>query len=906
VKFPPPPLGNFFVDEALTMNDGAAPVSAAGLASIAGLAKEVAKQLLSQTLPTGEQPRNEADTDDLACIAPKPDEPLDSIARVLTMLSAAPSTVHESACKQLSDAATEDPSADKLRSAAMAVREGSLHNQITPKMFEGPFYEVRTSGSTAAVAVASVELDNQARLVGLRAVGAGQGGAVMVASLATIRLPARAGDIGHTDPAVAPLGAELERRHAGGDLCGIFVRGTAGSVGNGADGAHGANAHAVAWTVLCARETIARAALKSLFCAAAHAHSSGARARLEQEWAARAPEDAARRQQRQQQQQQAPAADIGGELNCLDLLAKLPHGVRPPHTNAPRKAKLDSLGAFSGGDSSADYLYTYWKDAAVFHLAKTMPDPDTLFRHGNVCPARRAELEANWPLVNLLVQRYLNMKARPIKTLCGLLYRRKGSGGGRDMTALHLQSKKRGQNLKFSPELGARDLLGALHLEERVFWAIHDRGVRSKQGRIVTTVEAGLWTLLFHMKYDIRGMSNVKDGWTDITPAEDADWPQQCRVGEVNLYKYHGVAKDGENAKAHVVLWVNGLGNGGAGDIGAFWALCVLCRAAPASFSHARPPACLQRAPRAPPPSSRPPAPPNPRSISTDLTQHERFQSARACLHAVLDSDSDTLRTSTVSLAGHSLGGAIAIKLAELEGLHADAFNPAPLLASTKAGTAAAVVLGRLFSSFAPFVRATYGFVRRHFLADRQVSAWDVALPSSGRLGSFADEAYDYMSSKLTCAHFDGARGGTATVHHLLGDPASGCYLRSELGVEVLRYPNLGEHTSWASDSVEGYSLRGAHQNHLTIAMFPPVADRPAAVVNMADLQLTELDGPARTSQTVTLADAVKATSAYVVHNADGDFGILHRWISGMEFSEAKTVSAKRAAWSLARNAMFT
>jgi hypothetical protein len=218
--------------------------------------------------------------------------------------------------------------------------------------------------------------------------------------------------------------------------------------------------------------------------------------------------------------------------------------------------------------------------------------------------------------------------------------------------------------------------------------------------------------------------------------------------------------------------------------------------------------------------------------------------------------------------------------------------------------------LGRLFSSFAPFVRATYGFVRRHFLADRQVSAWDVALPSSGRLGSFVDEAYDYMSSKLTCAHFDGARGGTATVHHLLGDPASGCYLRSELGVEVLRYPNLGEHTSWASNSVEGYSLSGAHQNHLTIAMFPPVKPvkgKPAAGVNMADLQLTELNGPARTSQTVTLADAVKATSAYVVHTYDGDFGSLHKWISAWELSEAKTVnSVKRAAWSLARNAMFT
>ena len=265
--------------------------------------------------------------------------------------------------------------------------------------------------------------------------------------------------------------------------------------------------------------------------------------------------------------------------------------------------------------------------------------------------------------------------------------------------------------------------------------------------------------------------------------------------------------------------------------------------------------------------------------------------------------DADTLQTSTVSLAGHSLGGAIAIKLAELEGLHADAFNPAPLLASTKAGKAAAVVFGRLASSIVPFARAAYGFVRRHFLAHRDVSAWDVALPSSGRLGSFVDEAYDYMSSKLACAPFDAARGGSATVHTLLGDPVSGCYLRSALGVEVLRYPNLGEQKSWTTHSVEEDTLSGAHLNHLTIAMFPPARRQPETANGLADLLFAE----PRTSQTVTLADAVAATSAYIDHQSRGDFGAVHQltgvWIST---ETAKTGSVKRAAWWLARNALVT
>jgi hypothetical protein len=273
-------------------------------------------------------------------------------------------------------------------------------------------------------------------------------------------------------------------------------------------------------------------------------------------------------------------------------------------------------------------------------------------------------------------------------------------------------------------------------------------------------------------------------------------------------------------------------------------------------------------------------------------------------LHAVLDSDE--LRTSTVSLAGHSLGGAIAIKLAELEGLHADAFNPAPLLAATQTSKAAAVVFARFASSFVPFARATYGFVRRHFLAHRDVSAWDVALPSSGRLGSIADEAYDYMSSKLTCAPFDAARGGSATVHTLLGDPVSGCYQRAALGFEVLRYPNLAEHSPWATTDLEGDTHRGAHINHLQISMFPPTRlPQPVAANGLDDLLLPA----ARTSQTVTLADAIAATTAYLAHKFSGHFGAVHQLTANGAYTftnGAKTGGVKRAAWWLTRNVMMT
>ena len=481
--------------------------------------------------------------------------------------------------------------------------------------------------------------------------------------------------------------------------------------------------------------------LEALFCAVADARGIAARARLERD---------------------VP----GGGLVCQARLAAKVAEAEPPSLQSGAHAAYAKLSVLAEDAAATADVLAYYHDWVAQCRDKCAP----FYTHG------------------------------ALYNLPPLLYRKSSKAA-----AVVVQGKP-GVSFSVAPKLGSRDF-GRLHLEEKVFWSIHNRELRARGAITAVAVEAGLWSLV---SSGIDTNSDGDFGWHK----DKVNAANECSPGngaiELLTRTYTKRLKDRRVITAtHAVIWINGMDLTPT-SLASMFRLCVAgsrgraqCAVAGrASLSLLHSTGASRRHPSLPP-SHLPPSPC--RSIGANVVASTHYRNARRCVHAVLHRWADDIAAGkfTLSLFGHSLGGAIAIKLAELEGLHADVVNPAPLLADSKQAKALAVVAGRALTSLVPFARLTFGAVRRWAGRQRSVGAWDAVLPSSGRWGSFLDEVYDYMSSQLRCAPFDPSRAaGSATIHIMLGDPVAGCYLRegddnSLLGFKIIRYPNFHKHITW-------------------------------------------------------------------------------------------------------------
>lgn len=157
--------------------------------------------------------------------------------------------------------------------------------------------------------------------------------------------------------------------------------------------------------------------------------------------------------------------------------------------------------------------------------------------------------------------------------------------------------------------------------------------------------------------------------------------------------------------------------------------------------------------------------------VSGDLTSSKRFISAERMLARARAEYPDY----NVSVAGQSLGGAIAIKLAEMYGLHAEVFNPAPLPAPSDT-----TVKRGVFSAARGIMQtlSLSGLYRRFTAKDR---ASDKAAAAVSRL-----------ATTMKVANFDERRGGSATIHAVAGDPFCGGYFSSSVkGYQTFLYAPL-------------------------------------------------------------------------------------------------------------------
>lgn len=124
-----------------------------------------------------------------------------------------------------------------------------------------------------------------------------------------------------------------------------------------------------------------------------------------------------------------------------------------------------------------------------------------------------------------------------------------------------------------------------------------------------------------------------------------------------------------------------------------------------------------------------------------------------------------------ITVGGHSLGGACAIKLAELYGLDADVFNPAPLPSSSDKSIFKVIKSAAVSMSLRPakLIRTAFSFFK-------------------GNPRVMADLAK--VAANIKVANFESS--GTVTIHAILGDAFCGGYFGPGVtGYKKVLYPPL-------------------------------------------------------------------------------------------------------------------